>query len=356
METPESILEPSETMEPITDNPEFVVLVDEYFGFTYVYIKPFTYIPSYYSREADDSNNIPQQIKDELTKFKSDSLWLFDNINVKCSDRLYSLYNREWRCCGFYAPHLYYALVMGSLRFFVKQRASLFYKYISGYGNERNWHVLDTKSWNTKCLKWHDFSWVKNKISGGGIGSSVVANTIKPHSELEPDTVYIFNMIGREIGSVNLQRMATIEPTHFPNYCKTYHHMVVKRLDTYVIIADTWCWGDTYGNDFSRLYNIRAMLYEEFVMLVDTINKATTVEELNHAFMFGLFAPYGSDKTPILNKLVYLVPMRKKVLDKIVKYLEVEENRETVRMFGGKKRRKRKVNKTRKNNISIKYV
>ena len=72
-------------------------------------IEPYDYIPGYYTILPDDpvvSNGT--DVFNALDAFSNFTDWLVNEVPLRCSFDDRSKFNRGWRCCGFYAPMLYF--------------------------------------------------------------------------------------------------------------------------------------------------------------------------------------------------------------------------------------------------------
>jgi len=363
----------------------FIVLREKNTGYPIIVLKPFEMVSEFY--DIDNTYTVPDLLQTEMIRIQEDVQWIKANIPERCQFNPMSKYSRRYTCCGFFAPILYYtqrvkyasegefddqidasentrlelgndetksndngkrpAYAMSSVPLKKRkmimtggggkpnntdeqiiERAPLFYKTISSYGmHYAIKQPKDTKSWNHNTEEWHNLNeWIEPK---------------KSKSNLHPGTSYIFNLIGREPYKMK-------EGT---NFYSTYHHMYVYRVRDnsgkidYVIMADSWCWVTPANEALKRYENIRAMKYADFIEVVTKINMASkhftsnTQEYMDSSDFFisrMFFVPYGQALYSSINKSVYFIPMRNKILSRIIQKLNyVRAKREITKTFGG---------------------
>lgn len=368
-----------------TNGSQFTVLREKNTGYKIIVLKPFEMVSEFY--DIDNTYRVPDLLQTEMIRIQEDVQWIKANIPERCQFNPMSKYSRRYTCCGFFAPILYYtqkvkyapegefddqiyefddiqlewgndetksddnrkrmAYATSSLPLKKRkimeggggrptntneqiiERAPLFYKTISSYGmHYAIKQPKDTKSWNHNTEEWHNLNeWIEPKNS---------------KSNLHPGTPYIFNLIGR----------VPYKMKEGTNFYSTYHHMYVYRVRDnsgkidYVIMADSWCWVTPANEALKRYENIRAMKYADFIEVVTKINMAnkhftSNIQEYMDSSDFFIsrmfFVPYGEAPYSSINKSVYFIPMRNKILSRIIQKLNyVRAKREITKTFGGK--------------------
>jgi len=332
-------------------------------------IRPYSYIKEYYDENSDGI--VPDIVRQELIELLGLVKWIKENVPINCSRNV--KYNKDWGCCGFFAPILYYATRVNKtnqetnrseiieyqeckdhctnlLTTFIPPLSStemenfninntsteiinysrLFFKAITGYNFDKNNH---TDSWNMKCLDWHSME----------------------DTDLKIGKTYIFNIISRKLHDINDINNNT------SGYCNTYHHFFVKRIsDDYVIIADSWCWADNVPNrSHMRDVNIRAVTYENFNKIIKTINE-TEYDFIIKQYMYTFFfVPFMSsmlrERKPLtFPELVYIMKVKdEKLLSVIEKINNDHEYKNAIMNYGGAKNKNRKTNRNKKQKTKL---
>jgi len=325
-------------------------------------LKPYVFIPSLYQqfptimdppdrKKFADNLNV---VKNEMYQIHSLVVWMVNHIPMQCSSKMFSAYNRNWNCCGFFAPmlyfvhyvqqnpqntfdlnkiHMYYPIpntqpnkaidlskpvkqYPGGARNTIKpilnlesivNYSRLFYKAVSGYND---FDEENPKSWNSECRDWHNFYW--NHKNGS--------------LKLKVGRDYLFNFVSRETFTNSTE-------------CETFHHMHVFRVnEEYVIVSDSWAWKCIEGFT-SRYPIIRAMHYKDFKYVIECINNEQDITTLNHAVAILFFVPFGKLKSLVFERLVYCVPMDNGVLFNIMRNIISHTGvRNTLINLGGKTR------------------